>query len=541
MSEDAMTAARGDDAEAGPLAEVPARAAYAHVPLPRMLPALRWWHFLFFAAAYLYAFPYFDKLRSAQEMPRLLLTQQVVERHVLYLDDRLGHLGSGNDLSKGPDGRSYANKSPGPSFVAAPVYWFRTIFGRPSLKGAMWAMRVGAITLPALLFLPFFYWLLRRFTPDENARRAALAAYALASPVVPYSMLLYSHMLAATCLGGAFAISVYLVRGRPSRPLLLAALAGVLAGMAPAMDYQATLAAPLIWLYVLICSRPRIRRAAVFAAGAVPPLVGMLTYHKLCFGSPFRISYSLGVDTAPQKGLLGFIGPNWDSFRNTLFEPSNGLIIMSPWVLLGLVGAIAILTQRRLRLRMGAEALLCAGIVTVYVLFVGSMLPYMARGGWSAGARQLVGMLPFLTCLAAVGFEAAGRFLVTRALAFASVLAGAVIFFAVATTYPHWPDSLRNPLYELSFRLLGQGYAVHSLGTAIGLHGLWSLAPLYLLVLGWISFLLAGGVRRGVLVLGLAGVLATGFIAGYGRAPQTGAYSEKVWGWVTATWEPPRR
>jgi hypothetical protein len=217
------------------------------------------------------------------------------------------------------------------------------------------------------------------------------------------------------------------------------------------------------------------------------------------------------------------------------------LIVMAPWVVLGLVGAVAILARRRLRLRMGAEALLCAGIVTVYVLFVGSMLPYMARGGWSAGARQLVGMLPFLTCLAAVGFELAGRFLVTRALAYAGVLAGAVVFFAAATTYPHFPDSLRNPIFELSFPLLRQGYAVHSLGTVLGLHGLPSLLPLYLLVLGWCGYLLGRGLRRPLLVLGLASILTVGMLAGYSRAPKTGPYADKVWGWVTATWEPPRR
>ncbi|MBN2573060.1 MAG: hypothetical protein JXP73_00715, partial [Deltaproteobacteria bacterium] len=315
------------------------------------MPGLRWWHFLVFAVIYLYAFPYFDKLRNANEMPRLLLTQQIVDRGVLYLDGRLGHLGSSNDLSIGPSGKQFANKSPGPSFVGVPVYALTKPFGRLSIRDAMWALRAGAVALPSLLLLPFLYRVTRRFSDDENARRAALAAYALASPVVPYSMLLYSHVLAAVCMGGGFAASVYLVRGRPRRPWLVAILAGLLAGMAPSMDYQATLAAPLIWIYVLVRARPRLRRAALFAAGALPPLLGLLAYHKLCFGSPFRISYSLGVDTAPKQGVLGFIGPNWNAFRDVLFEPANGLLVLAPWVVLALVGGIAILARRRLRLR----------------------------------------------------------------------------------------------------------------------------------------------------------------------------------------------
>ncbi len=504
------------------------------------LPSLRRWHYLVFAAIYLYAFPYFDAMRSAQEMPRLLLTEQIVDHGVLNLDARLGELGSGNDLSRGPDGRNYANKSPGPSFVAVPAYLLAKLFGCTTIRGAMWAVRVGAVTLPSLLLLPFLYGLSRRFTPDENARRAILAAYALASPVLPYSMLLYSHTLAAACLVGGFAAAVHLVRERPRRPLLVASLAGLLVGMAPSMDYQATLAAPIIGLYVLLCTRQRWRSVALFAAGALPPIAGLLAYHKICFGSPFRISYSLGVDTAPQEGLLGFIGPNWASLSNILFVPSNGLLVFSPWIVLTLVGAAAIVWQRRLRLRVGPEALVCAGIVTVYVVFVGSMLPYMARGGWSAGARQLVGMLPFASLLAGVGFELAGRHFATRVLATAAVLVGAVIFITAATTYPHWPDALLNPLYELSFPLLAHGYAVHSVGTWLGLHGLWSLAPIYLLAMIWCAFLLVRGVRRAALVIGLGGLLATAVVASYSRFPRTGPYANHVWSWVTATWEPHR-
>lgn len=513
-------------------------------PIPQVLSrpdrGLRWWHFLVFVVLSLYAFPYFDKLRSAQEMPRLLLTEQIVDRHVLRLDERLSDLGSRNDLSVGPDRHYYANKSPGPSFVAVPFYALARLFGKLSIQNAMWVVRFGASALPMLLFLPFFYRFTRRFSDNENARRTALVGFALASPVLPYTMVLYSHILAATCLGGSFVAAVSLVRQPHRRPWLLAILAGFLAGMAPAMDYQATLAAPVIGLYVLLKSRRRIHLPAIFAASALPPILGLLAYHKACFGSPFRISYSLGVDTAPQKGLLGFIGPNWQSFANILFVPSNGLITLAPWVLLSILGAVLILRNRESRLRIGAETLVASSIVLIYLLFVGSMLPYMARGGWSAGARQLIGMLPFAAWLAVVAFERAERWLAARIVINGSMLASLTIFIAVATTYPHWPDALRNPLYELSFRLLANGYAVHSLGTLLGLHGLWSLLPLYALAFGWCGYLLVRGVRRPALVLILSTALAVAIVAGHSFFPRTAGYADHVWGWVTANWEPPR-
>src|SRR5437773_4337133 len=85
-------------------------------------PSLRRRFFLLFAVVYLYAFPYFDQLRSANEVPRVLMTQEIADRGVFYLDHRMREMGSVQDLSRGPDKHWYPNKAPGPSFLAVPVY-----------------------------------------------------------------------------------------------------------------------------------------------------------------------------------------------------------------------------------------------------------------------------------------------------------------------------------------------------------------------------------------------------------------------------------
>lgn len=503
------------------------------------MPPLRWPHFLLFAIIYLYAFPYFDQLRSAQEMPRLLLAQEIVERGSFQLDRRLPEMGSRNDLSIGPDGHYYANKSPGPSFVAVPAVLVCKALGITSMRANMWTIRVLTITLPALLFLPLFYRMAGRFTQDERSRRAALAAYAIGGPVMPYSMILLAHQLAAVCLGGAFFVAVKLVRDEPRRPRALALLGGFFAGASLLMDYQAALAAPVVGVYLIARSRRKLRDVALFAAGAIPPAIALGAYHTVCFGSPFRISYGYGLDTAPKEGVLGFIGPNLEAFWATLFTPSNGLFVLAPWAVLAIVGGVAIARDPAWRARIGPEALAAGALVGVYLLFLSSMLPYMTRGGWAVGPRQLVGALPFVGWLAAAGFEVAARRWWTQVLAFGAVIAGGVVFVAAATTYPHWPDGLRNPLYELVFRLLWRGYAVHSLGTVVGLTGVASLLPLYLLAFGWCLWLLLRGWRRPVLIGALACVLAGGLVATHRLFPLTGSYSNRVWGYVTATWEPP--
>src|ERR1039458_3588802 len=59
------------------------KASVSSRPKEEALPSLRWWHFLVFAVIYLYAFPYFDRLRNANEMPRILMTKAIVDRGVL--------------------------------------------------------------------------------------------------------------------------------------------------------------------------------------------------------------------------------------------------------------------------------------------------------------------------------------------------------------------------------------------------------------------------------------------------------------------------
>ena len=146
--------------------------------------------------------------------------------------------------------------------------------------------------------------------------------------------------------------------------------------------------------------------------------------------------------------------------------------------------------------------------------------------------------LPFVAWLAVPGFALAERFVVTRTLTRALVVAAAIVFLGAATTYPHWPEEIRNPLYELVFRLLGDGYAVHSLGTLVGLRGLWSLLPLYLFAGAMAFWLLSRGSRFGTVVTALAFVIGSGIIVGHRAFPLTGPYAERAYHYVTSTWEP---
>jgi hypothetical protein len=488
----------------------------------------RWPIALGFALAYLYAFPFFAALRSANEVPRIVLTQEIVDRGSFRLDGRWAEVSRGStfDVATTPDGHHYSNKAPGVSFVGVPAYLVlkgvhAVIGGEPTVAEVTWAVRVTSATLPALIFLPFFLGLARRFAPGA-ASDAALLAVGLGSMLYPYALLYYSHALSAACAGGAFVAAVAAARGTAPRPAVAALAAGFLAGAAVLVDYQAALAALAVGVY-LVALRPRL--APVAALGAVPPAALLAFYHTVCFGSPLRTGYSFAVDVAHKQGVLGIVGPNRDAMGQALVAPDNGLLVLMPWTLLVLVGVAA--GWRRAR----AETLVCAAVVAVYVLFIGSLVPEFGRAGWSVGPRYIAVAIPFFGWLAAAGLGALEGRPVWRTGAHALVAAGVIVMVVAGTTYPHWPISFSNPLYEVSFRALGEGLAPHSLGTLLGLRGLPSLLPLYAVVAALTVSLL--GVRRTTLA---ALALAAGIVWAYGFFP--GGTPPEKWRFVESTWEP---
>jgi len=505
------------------------------------LPSLRWWHFLFFAVIYLYAFPYFDRLRNANEMPRILMTKAIVDRGVLNIDQQMGDLSSISDTSVAPNGHHYPNKAPGPSFLAVPVYAVCKALGFTSLRTLTWAFRVVVVTLPALFFLPLFYRFSRRFTVSEQARRAALVAFALGSQAFPYALLFMSHALATAFLGVGFITAVRLVRDKTLVWRRAALVSGFACAMAVMMDYQSVMAATVIGLYVLFCGSARVRNVAWMAVGALPPAVALAIYQKVAFGSFARTGYDFGVDQSTKSGFMGMIGFNKAALTSTFILPSNGILVLAPWVLLALVGGIAIARKGNLRRHLGAEAVVCGAIGIAYLLFLSSLLPYMARGGWCVGPRYMTVAMPFVAWLAAAGVQAAARWKVTKVLSLALIVASVVVFVVGGTTFPHWPDRLDNPLNDLIFPLLGRGYAVHSFGTAMGLQGLAAILPLYLFAIAAVAWLLGFWRRRSLpmaaMVFGLAGLI----VVGHRAFPRTDPNKVSPWPMVHSIWEPRHR
>ena len=173
--------------------------------------------------------------------------------------------------------------------------------------------------------------------------------------------------------------------------------AGVLAGLAIVVELPAAIVAVAVALYVAL-DRPHLRRLASFAAGALVGVTPLFLFNTWAFGSPLRTSYAYAVKElgssghdvigANDAGVYGLTHPSVGALLDILFS-ARGLVVLSPITALALVGLPG-LARRGHR----SEAIFVAGLTAAMLLYNASY--YLPFGGFSAGPRFLILLLPFL-------------------------------------------------------------------------------------------------------------------------------------------------
>jgi hypothetical protein len=500
------------------------------------------------AVVYLYVFPYFPRIHSANELPRAYLVKAIVADHTFAIDRGVAAWGATADISPS-GGHQYSNKAPGASLLAVPAYAaVRAVAGEPSLAATIWICRAFAGIAPMLAFLWLLWGFLVRFAPDPDIRRLVLLAYALGSLAMTYSILFYSHQLGAICAASAWILALDVADGRRGRWAMAAA--GLLAGAAPLADYQAAFAVVPVAVHVAIrmwrrAPRPNeevpraevVGRAhgrretlpflAIAAVGAALPIGFLLLYHDVCFGSPWRTGYDASTTFAVfhQRGFLGITALRWEAFVGSLVRLDNGLLALSPWWLLAIPGTAALWrTGQR-----GAAAV-GAAVAVIYVLFISSINFW--RGGWEIGPRYIAAMLPFLLPAVAAQLQAWTGRRVRLGAAAGLVGVGVAVYVLSSGTLPYWPDSVAHPLYDVTFRLLGDHLVAPGLGSALGIGGIAGIAPylaLGLAVPAWAIARVSG--RRG---LAIAAAVTAAVLAAYGLWPHGDPRAEAAYRTVRA-------
>jgi hypothetical protein len=344
------------------------------------------------------------------------LTRAMVERHTLAIDAYASNTG---DVSLA-NGHVYANKAPALAVLAVvPYSLIHAVLGAPqnavalaisSYLCTLFTVGILAALIPALLYRE-----LRRRGVDSLWSAAVALTIAFATELLPYST-----VLMFTLPSGALLLLGYTARRGE--------VGGFATALAVAMNY---LCAPALLLFALKPSAQKGR----FAAGAIPPLVALAVYQRLCFGSFFATSIAREHSRFLTKGAAyGVFGtPSVEALFGITFSPYRGLFFFAPVLLLAL---IPLIRER--------------AVLALSLVFFAANVSFNGwEGGFGIGARYLVPLIPLWGLALA---NARPRALVIAA----AVLSFAINFTAVAVD-PQPSATIPRPLTQYLVPLLVHG------------------------------------------------------------------------------------
>ena len=306
------------------------------------------------------------------------------------------------DVGYAPDGHFHPNKPPGASLAGVPVYF--VLYHIERLAGLnpdhwwvltvnAWLVSVFTVGLVSALGIVVFIRLAGSMFPQNpGAVLAAATVLALGSTFTPFATLFFDHNLSAVLLLAAFSSA------RSGRSFT----SGLWSGIAAVTNYLTAIPGAMFGTYVLLRGgRPDFRGAVRFTLGVLPSLIALLTYNTFALGSPFTLNTSFQnpafKEVAP--AFLGmFTAPSWFSAVVITVTPWRGLFWLTPAFLLSLVVLFAWWRKREFR----AERWIIAGI---FLFFFGINTCFNGfHGGFAAGPRYLIPVIPFLCIPLVVAF-----------------------------------------------------------------------------------------------------------------------------------------
>jgi hypothetical protein len=345
------------------------------------------------------------------------------------------------------DGLYYPNKPPGATLAAvavyAPLYAVERRMGvdmdqHGTLLLNAYLMTVGTVGVAGALLGVAFLRVSRVFQPQAPpwAHAAAALTLGLGTLVLPFSTMLFDHVLTAFWLMAACALAPVGDAGSKLRWMA----AGALSAAAVVTNYSAAI--PLLALAAYHAVHGRARGLPWAVLGGLPAAVLLGVYHWNAFGTAWTIpnlqQYELFVDRDRLFGLFALPSP--EALWKLLVSPYRGLFFTSPVLLLSLYGLVH-MARRGSRREAACIATAFVGLWLMNGAFNGW------EGGFTIGPRYLIPAIPFL-CLALVpAFERRPR--LTASVAVAS----AALMLLVTAVDPQTSPRIRNPLVQYVWAL----------------------------------------------------------------------------------------
>src|SRR5436309_1885338 len=251
---------------------------------------------------------------STQDLSHFCLTRAIVAGEL-----KIGEC-AGNTVARSIyGGHYYSNKAPGMSLLAVPAAEAVRLPDGPKWNFEsdphLWGVRVLTSGLGFLLCVFLIGRIAEGVAPGTGA--PALVAFGLGTLMSSFAATGFDHDLTAAFGFGAFVLAW---ARRPG-------LAGLAAGAAYAVEYQAVAIIVLVALYVALRG---LRPVGRYAAGVVPGVAVSAAYSWAAFGAPWRNphSYLLNsfADVNESSGVLGVNFPTAHGIR-LVFVGDRGLLV----------------------------------------------------------------------------------------------------------------------------------------------------------------------------------------------------------------------
>jgi hypothetical protein len=445
------------------------------------------WHAILIAATLLFSYSYFYGNREGwNQASRFDLVRAIVEQHRFNIDT---YHENTRDKALWED-HYYSDKAPGLALSAVPVLEvvrvvLRAVHKDPSapksITAEIYLVTIICVALPSAVMAGYLFMLALKLGASVNGAGFAAVTLGLATPFWCYATLFWGHALSAACLFFAFSYAVLLRDfDSRSRDLLLSISVGLAAGWATVTEFPAAPAAIIIVLLVIAFAWPggsgRLTRLATgVVVGALPCIIVLAVHNLLVFGSPFKLGYAVSAQQGwpeMKQGVMGVTYPKVHVLREILVGRYRGLLPLAPVIAAAPFGLRLLWKQVNAR----GSAIAITAIALYYLLLNSSYAVW--DGGWSYGPRHLSPALPFL-CLPLGLLWTRSSGAVRSVLALLFFYSASITLLGVSTVVMP-PTDVQSPVRELLWPAFQAGLINKNLGMLIGLHGLVSLIPLFL-------------------------------------------------------------